>query len=60
MKWLEAVELKKADAEELIKFLKDCVLLIFSVPDNFIIDNGSIFIGLKFMEFFGEYGIIMG
>jgi hypothetical protein len=60
MKWPEAVELKKVDAEELIKFLKDNILSRFGVPDKFITDNGSIFIGSKFTEFCGEYGIIMG
>jgi hypothetical protein len=59
-KWPEAVALKKVDAEELIKFLKDNILLRFGVPDKFIIDNGLIFIGSKFMEFCGQYGIIMG
>jgi hypothetical protein len=59
-KWLEAVALKKVDYEELIKFLKDNILSIFGVQDKFIIDNGSIFIGSKFTEFCGEYGIIMG
>jgi transposase InsO family protein len=31
-----------------------------NVPDRFIIDNGSIFIGLKFKKLCGEYRIIMG
>jgi transposase InsO family protein len=60
MKWTEAVELKKDDYEELIKFLKDNILSRFGVPDKFITDNGSIFIGSKFTKFCGEYGIIMG
>jgi hypothetical protein len=30
------------------------------VPKKFIINNGSIFIGSKFTNFCGEYGIIMG
>jgi len=59
-KWPEAVTLKKADVEELIRFLKDNILLRFGVPDKFITNNGSIFIGSKFTEFFGQYGIIMG
>jgi hypothetical protein len=59
-KWPEAVALKKVDAEELIRFLKDNILSRFGVPDKFITDNGSIFIGSKFTEFCGQYGIIMG
>jgi hypothetical protein len=59
-KWLEAVALKKVDAEELIKFLKYNILSIFGVTDKFITDNGLIFIGSKFMEFCGQNGIIMG
>jgi hypothetical protein len=60
MKWLEAVELNKVDAEEIIKFLKDNILSRFGVPNKFFIDNGSIFIRLKFTEFCGQYGIIKG
>jgi len=59
-KWLEAMELKKVDSKELIKFLKDNILSRFSVPDKFITDNGLIFIGSKFTEFCGKYGILMG
>jgi transposase InsO family protein len=59
-KWLEAVALKKADAKELIGFLKDTILSRFGVLDKFILDNGSIFIGSKFKDFCKEYGIIMG
>ena len=59
-KWPEAVALKRVDSEELLKFLKDNILSRFSVPDKFITDNGSIFIGSKFTDFCAEYGIIMG
>jgi transposase InsO family protein len=59
-KWPKAFALKRVDSEELIKFLKDNIFSIFSVPDKFITDNGSVFIGSKFTEFCGEYGIIMG
>jgi transposase InsO family protein len=54
------VALKKIDSEELIKFFKNNILPIFGVPNKFITDNGSIFIGSKFTELCGEYGIIMG
>jgi hypothetical protein len=54
------VGLKKDDAEEIIKFLKDNIMSIFGIPDKFITYNGLIFIGSKFTEFCGEYGIIMG
>jgi len=40
--------------------LKDNILFVFCVLENFITDNGSIFIGSKFTEFCGENGIIMG
>jgi transposase InsO family protein len=52
--------IEKVDSEELIKFLNDNVLARFGVRDKFITDNGSIFIGSKFTELCGEYGIIMG
>jgi transposase InsO family protein len=60
MKWPEAVALRRDDSEDLIKFLKDNILLRFGVPDKFITDNGFIFNGSKFTELCGEYGIIMG
>jgi len=60
MKWLEAVALKKVDAEELIKFLKDKILLRFCVPNKFITENGLIFIRSNFTEFCRQYGITMG
>jgi hypothetical protein len=59
-KWPEAVALKRVDSKELIKFLKDNILSRVGVLDKFITDNGSIFIGSNFIEFCGEYGIIMG
>jgi hypothetical protein len=59
-KWPKEVELKRDDSEELIKFLKDNIFSRFDVPEKFITDNGSIFIGSKFTEFCGEYGIVMG
>ena len=59
-KWPEAVALKRDDFEELIKFLKDNILSRFSVTEKFITNNGLIFIGSKFTEFCGEYGIVMG
>jgi len=57
---MEVVVLKKVDVEELIKFLKDNILSRFGVPNKFITNNGSIVIGSKFIEFCGQYGIIMG
>jgi hypothetical protein len=59
-KWQEAVALRNANSEQLIHFLKENVLSRFGVPEKFITDNGSIFIGSKFTNFCGEYGIIMG
>ena len=59
-KWKEAITLKKVYWEELIRFLKENILEEFRVPENFITDKGSIFIGSKFTKFCGEFGIIMG
>jgi transposase InsO family protein len=59
-KWSKAVVLKKVDAEELIKFLKDNIMSRFGVPNKFITNNGSIFVDSKFTKFYGQYGIIMG
>jgi hypothetical protein len=49
-KWPEVVALKKDDAKELIRFLKDNILSRFG---KFITNNGLIFIRSKFMEFYG-------
>ena len=59
-KWQEETTLKNVDSDELIKFLKDNILLKFSVLEKLITDNGSIFIGSKFTKFFEEYDIVMG
>jgi hypothetical protein len=50
-KWMEVAALKKDDPKEMIKFLKDNILLIFGVLDKFITDNGSIFIGQNLHSF---------
>jgi hypothetical protein len=52
------VALKIVDIEQLITILKDNILSRFGVPKKLIIDNGSIFIGFKFTNFCGEYGIM--
>jgi transposase InsO family protein len=54
------VTLRNVDSEQLIHFLKENIPSRFGVPEKFITDNGSIFIGSKFTIFCGEYGIIMG
>jgi hypothetical protein len=59
-KWKEATTLRNADSDHLIHFLKENILSRFGVPEKFITDNGSIFVGSKFTNFCGEYGIIMG
>jgi hypothetical protein len=41
-------------------FLKENIIARFGVLEKFIMDNGSIFIGSKFIEFCGENGIIKG
>jgi hypothetical protein len=46
--------LKKADSDELIKFLKDNILLRFGVPKKFITDNGSIFDRVKIKKKIAE------
>ena len=60
MKWPEAVASKKDDAKEIIKFLKDNILSRFNVPDKFITDNGSIFIGSKFIDFLENMELLWG
>jgi hypothetical protein len=52
-KWQEVVSLRNVDSKQLILFLKENILSRFGVPEKFITDNGSIFIGSKF-KFFVE------
>jgi hypothetical protein len=59
-KWQEVVSLRNIDSKQLILFLKDISLSRFGVLEKFITYNGSILIGYKFINFCGEYGIIMG
>jgi hypothetical protein len=54
------VALKRVNSKELIKFIKDNVLSRFSVQEKCVNDNSLIFIGSKFTEFCGEYGIVIG
>lgn len=50
-KWTESVALKKVDAEELIRFLKENFMSLFCVPNKFITRNDLIFIGSKVTDF---------
>jgi hypothetical protein len=50
-KWPEEIALKEANIEYLIQFLQENILSRFSVPENFITNNGSIFINLNFTTF---------
>jgi hypothetical protein len=45
------MDLRNVDSEQLIIFLKDNILSRFGVPEKFITNNGSIFIGTKFTIF---------
>jgi len=54
------VALKNVESEQLIIFLKEKFLSRFGIPEKFIMDNSSFFIGSKFTIFCGEYGIVMG
>jgi hypothetical protein len=44
-KWQEVMALRNAESEQSIHFLKENIFSRFGVLENFIIDNGSIFIG---------------
>lgn len=49
-----------ANIEELIQFVEENIFPIYNVPEKFITDNGSIFVGAKFTTFCGKYGITTG
>ena len=52
--------MKKEDTDELISFVEENILSRFGVPEKFIKDNCTVFIGSKFIAFYGKYGITMG
>lgn len=59
-KWKEARAIKKENTNELISFIEENIFSQFCIPDKFIIDNDTIFVGSKFTTFSGKYKIMMG
>jgi hypothetical protein len=59
-KYSEEITLKEANIEHLVQFLQENILSICGFPENFIIDNGSVFINSSFTTFCGKFGIVMG
>jgi hypothetical protein len=50
-KWIEARPLAKIDSKKVVRFVQD-IVFCFGVPDSIIIDNGTQFIGEKFLNFY--------
>jgi hypothetical protein len=50
-KWIEARPLAKIGSKKVVRFVHDIVFR-FGVPDSIIIDNGTQFIGEKFLNFY--------
>jgi transposase InsO family protein len=55
-KWVEVRPITNLRAEQAVSFFTD-VIHQFGVPNSIITDNGSQFIGRKFLEFWDKYHI---
>ena len=50
-KWVEAVPLKKANAEHIIEFIDQFIITRFGLPSALMFDNASYFSGNAMTEF---------
>ena len=55
-KWIEARPITKIKSEQAVKFFTDIVYR-FGVPNSIITDNGTQFIGKKFLKFCDDFHI---
>ena len=55
-KWIEAKPITNIGSEEAVKFFLD-IIYRFGVPNCIITNNGTNFIGKKFLDFCDGYGI---
>lgn len=53
-KWVEVVPLTNFDQDIVIDFIQSQIMLRYGTPETISIDQGSIFIGRKVMEFVVE------
>nr|AAM14675.1 Putative retrotransposon polyprotein [Oryza sativa Japonica Group]AAN04925.1 Putative retrotransposon polyprotein [Oryza sativa Japonica Group]AAP52165.1 retrotransposon protein, putative, unclassified [Oryza sativa Japonica Group] len=57
IKWVEAIPLKKADSGDAIQFVQEHIIYRFGTPQTITIDQGSIFVSDKFVQFADSMGI---
>jgi transposase InsO family protein len=55
-KWIEAKLIIKPSSQEAVKFFLD-IIYRFGVPNTIITDNGTNFMGKKFLDFADRYGM---
>ncbi|XP_051117320.1 uncharacterized protein LOC127242029 [Andrographis paniculata] len=56
-KWVEAVLLKNVTQKEVIEFLLNYIIYRFGIPHTLTTDQGLMFTGKKFIEFFTEFNV---
>jgi hypothetical protein len=54
--WIEAKPIIKPSSQETVKFFLD-IIYQFGVPNTIIMDNGTNFMGKKFLDFDDGYAI---
>jgi IS30 family transposase len=52
-KWIEARPMAKIGSMQAVSFVQD-IIFCFGVPNSIIIDNGTLFIREKFMDFYDD------
>ncbi|KAI4380351.1 hypothetical protein MLD38_006550 [Melastoma candidum] len=55
-KWVKAQVYKKIDHNEVISFLRTCIIYRFGIPQNIVVDNGTVFNNARVREFAEEFG----
>ncbi|XP_050233340.1 uncharacterized protein LOC126681828 [Mercurialis annua] len=55
-KWVEAAPLKSPSQESVIKFFKDCIILMHGLLDTFTTDHGTTFTGSDITSFAKDIG----
>jgi transposase InsO family protein len=55
-KWIEARPISKIKSKQVVLFFTD-IIHRFGVPNSIITDNGTQFIGRKFLEFCNEHHV---
>ena len=56
-KWIEAEAFKSITEDQVISFIKRCIICRYGIPSKIVFDNGSQFIGNKMENYCAKWGI---